>query len=94
MFFPFLAALAELRQPRLDDKSKRITAHYSWAEIKNLIQALGKMRAEPGNPHKIPTLVVLRGVTRMSFILRYMAPRDGLESPTGWLTAGSVEEGS
>lgn len=51
----------ENRQDLLGHKSKRITTHYSRAEIKNLIEASEKACTEPGNPHKISTLVVLRG---------------------------------
>ena len=51
------------------------------------------MRGTGKPPTKSPHSKVLREVKRMSFILN-MAPRDGLELPTGWLTAGSVEEGS
>ena len=53
----------EDRQDLLGHKSKRITTHYSRAEIKNLIQASGEVCAESGNPHKIPALVVLRGAS-------------------------------
>ena len=51
----------EDRQDLLGHKSKRITTHYSKAEIQNLIEASNKVCAEPESPHKIPTLVVLRG---------------------------------
>lgn len=48
----------EDRQDLLGHRSARITTHYSAAELENLIAAAEKVCG--GNPHKIPTLVLLK----------------------------------
>ncbi len=57
---------------------------------RSLEQGVCRAGESPQIPHTRST----EGGKEMSFMLVLLAPRDGLEPPTGWLTVGSVEEGS